>query len=86
MTMVNIHNLIGWDRCANLDCQRLLTDDPVILLTTGRLRRFCLVSCIQDGQNAWHHAIYESSYSPDEGLINIDKTIRRLWPIKKEIE
>lgn len=39
----NIHEVIGWHRCANLACRRQLGLDPVTLITSTRVRRFCTV-------------------------------------------
>jgi hypothetical protein len=38
--------------CANLNCQKELKIDHVILLTTMHMRRFCSVECITEGQIA----------------------------------
>jgi hypothetical protein len=61
MALFNIHEDIGWYRCANLNCRQPLGHDHVVLLTTAHLRRFCSVECIAAGQKAWQDAIYEST-------------------------
>ena len=39
-------------RCANELCQKPLDDDPVIVVTTCHVRRFCHVECVIVGYHA----------------------------------
>jgi len=59
--MRSIHERIGWFNCANLNCRRELGQDPVILITTAHMRRFCSVECITDGQAAWTQHTYDTA-------------------------
>lgn len=50
----NIHEVIGWFNCANLNCHKPLSTDHVTLTTTAHMRRFCCVPCIVEGETAWY--------------------------------
>jgi hypothetical protein len=59
--ITNVHQWVGWDRCANLRCQQQLGPDHVTMTTTTKMRRFCCVEHIADGQDAWTQAIYATT-------------------------
>jgi hypothetical protein len=44
-------------RCANSQCARPLGIDPVVLITTAHVRRFCCVECIAEGKRAADEAL-----------------------------
>lgn len=69
--MFNVHEVIGWFRCANLSCTAALHSDHVTLTTTTHVRRFCSVECIHEGQQAWHELIRRSD-NPLSGSDVID--------------
>lgn len=68
--MFNIHEVIGWFRCANLRCTTPLTGDHVTVTTTAHVRRFCSIECIHEGHQAWGDLIHQSdTASPDAGAV-----------------
>jgi hypothetical protein len=77
--MDNIHDVIGFDRCANLDCLRELSDDPVMVSTTRHARRFCSVACVSPGEQAWQRTIHSNVLANEEGRPEtMEETVRRL--------
>jgi hypothetical protein len=66
--MYNIHQMVGWDRCANLECQAVLGIDHVTLTTTRHIRRFCTVDCIGEGQQAWRNVLFAQAEAPGEPI------------------
>jgi hypothetical protein len=42
----------GAFRCENTRCGLPLGNDPVIVITTGHVRRFCDLECVCDGHDA----------------------------------
>lgn len=58
----SIHQVIGWQHCANLRCRRPLQVDHVTLTTTTHIRRFCQVECVIDGFAAWHELIFSPAW------------------------
>lgn len=64
----NIHQWLGWDRCANARCQVELGVDHVTLTTTAHVRRFCCVEHIADGQDAWNEVLQRSVLDDSDAL------------------
>ena len=60
--MPNAHDVVGFDRCANLDCRRRLTLDCVTVTTTRSVLRFCRVDCIGPGQAAWRRMVLTTGW------------------------
>jgi hypothetical protein len=44
-------------KCANSRCARPIGIDPVVLITTAHVRRFCCVECIAEGKRAADEAL-----------------------------
>lgn len=70
---IDVHDVIGWHRCANIDCLQELEVDHVVLLTTAHMRRFCSVECIGQGKEAWDDVIGRSAYDG----ISVKESLRR---------
>lgn len=83
MSLLNVHEVIGWTTCANLRCLQQLTRDHVVMTTSAHLRRFCSVECIGEGQQAWTETIYENAKT--DGREAMEATIARVWKTEERI-
>ena len=60
---MDVHDIMGYDRCANPDCLIYLSLGHVTLITTTHVRRFCDVECITKGKEIADQIIYDSAMS-----------------------
>lgn len=63
------------DYCTNPSCREPLGVDHVQLVTTGHVRRFCSVECIEPSRQAFERARAEAYQSSQSGP---DVMIRRM--------